>query len=29
MGAAPDIVIVERRIDRQELARLVGLFFGA
>ena len=28
MESAPDIVIVDRRIDRSELARLVHLFFG-
>jgi len=28
METAPDIVVLDRRIDRQELARLVGLFFG-
>jgi hypothetical protein len=28
MESAPDIVIVDRRIDRSELTRLVHLFFG-
>lgn len=28
MESAPDIVIVDSRIDRSELARLVHLFFG-
>lgn len=28
METAPDIVVLDRRIDRQELTRLVNLFFG-
>lgn len=28
MGTDPEIVMVERRLDRAELARLVQLYFG-